>query len=119
MSLLVRQSLAAKVLLLLAFDTAFALGNRPPMPNFTATTMEGEKFSNDAVKGKVVLLQFWTTWCQYCRSDQSALDQVSQEYADKNLLVLAVNAGESRKKVKQYLVSSPRAVRIVLMENTN
>ncbi len=81
--------------------------------------MDGQKYSNDTVKGKVVLLQFWATWCQYCRSDQDAVDKISREFADKGLLVLAVDAGESKRTVKQYLTKSPRAVPIVLMENTN
>ncbi|MGA2146435.1 MAG: TlpA disulfide reductase family protein [Bryobacteraceae bacterium] len=89
------------------------------MPKFTAITIDGQRFTNDAVKGKVVLLQFWATWCQYCRRDQEAVDVVWREFSDKGLLVLAVNAGESRKKVRRYLADSPRAVPIVLMENTN
>ena len=89
------------------------------MPHFTATTMDGQQFTNDAVKGKVVLVQFWATWCQYCRRDQDAVDAVYRDFADKGLLVLAVNAGESRRKVKRYLAGSPRAVPIVLMHDTN
>jgi thiol-disulfide isomerase/thioredoxin len=90
-----------------------------PAPRFTATTLDGEKFSNESLKGKVVLVQFWATWCQYCRRDQESVDAVVGDFADKGLVVLAVNAGESKKKVKQYLAESPRACRIVLMEDTN
>jgi thiol-disulfide isomerase/thioredoxin len=89
------------------------------MPVFRATTLDGQKYNNESVKGKVVLLQFWATWCKYCRGDQDAVDTVAKEFADKGFLVLAVDAGESKKTVKQYLAKSPRAVPIVLMENTN
>lgn len=34
-----------------------------PAPRFRAKTLTGETFTNESVKGKVVLLQFWTTWC--------------------------------------------------------
>ena len=98
---------------------AAGIDARQPMPNFKATTMDGQKYSNDAVKGKVVLLQFWATWCQYCKRDQDAVDSIAKEFSDKGLLVLAVDAGESKKTVKDYLAKSPRAVPIVLMENTN
>ncbi len=104
---------------LLACGVAAGIDARQPMPNFRATTLDGQKYTNDSVKGKVVLLQFWATWCKYCRGDQDAVDTAAKEFADKGLLVLAVDAGESKRTVKQYLAKSPRAVPIVLMENTN
>jgi len=90
-----------------------------PAPNFSARTTEGERFTNDSVRGKVVLVQFWATWCQYCRREQPMVDDVAKEFADKGLIVLAVNVGESKRTVKKYLAESPRACRIVLNEDTN
>ena len=99
--------------------SGFAIDSRQPAPDFTATAIDGEKFSNESLKGKVVLLQFWTTWCRYCRSDQQAVDSLTKAFKDKGLVVLAVNVGESKKTVKQYLEKSPRACRVVLTEDTN
>jgi len=96
-----------------------ALNNRERAPNFTATTLDGEKFTNESLKGKVVLIQFWATWCKYCRGDQPAVDVMVREFANQGLVVLAVNVGESKKKVMHYLEDSPRACKIVLTENTN
>lgn len=90
-----------------------------PAPRFRAKTLGGENFTNDAVKGKVVLLQFWTTWCQYCRSEQELVDEIDAEFRDNGLVVLAVNVGESKKTVKKYLEANPRKCRIVLTEDTN
>jgi thiol-disulfide isomerase/thioredoxin len=92
---------------------------REPAPRFTAKTMGGETFSNASVKGKVVLLEFWATWCKYCRDEESLVDQVDKEFASKGLVVLAVDVGESRKTVKKYLAQNPRTVRIVLTDDTN
>jgi thiol-disulfide isomerase/thioredoxin len=92
---------------------------REPAPRFTAKSLDGEKFSNEALRGKVVLVQFWATWCQYCRRDQPSVDAIVEDFADKGLVVLAVNVGEPKRKVKQYLAESPRSCRIVLMEDTN
>jgi thioredoxin-related protein len=47
------------------------------------------------------------------------VDAIIGDFADKGLVVLAVNVGKPKKKVKQYLAESPRACRIVLMEDTN
>ena len=88
-------------------------------PRFTAKTLDGEKFSNESLKGKVVLVQFWATWCQYCRRDQPSVDAIVEDFADKGLVVLAVTVGEPKRKVKQYLAESPRACQVVLMEDTN
>lgn len=96
---------------------AFAIGE--PTPRFRAVTLDGEKLDNDSVKGKVVLLQFWTTWCGYCRRDQEAVESIVKDYGGKGLVVLAVNVGESKKKVKQYLEDNPRTCKIALTENTN
>ena len=92
---------------------------REPAPRFVAKTVAGEKFTSESVKGKVVLLQFWTTWCQYCRSEQSLVDTINDELSGKGLLVLAVDVGESKKKVSKYLEENPRSCRIVLTEDTN
>jgi thiol-disulfide isomerase/thioredoxin len=93
--------------------------SKEPAPRFTAKTTDGEKFSNDSVKGKVVLLDFWTSWCPYCNEEAAIVDRLDREFASKGLIVLAINVAESKKKVKAHLERHPRTSRIVLMEDTN
>ena len=90
-----------------------------PAPRFHAKTLSGETFNNASVKGKVVLLEFWTTWCPYCKDEQPLVDAVDHEFADKGLIVLAVDVVESKKTVKKYLQEHPRSCRVVLTEDTN
>src|SRR5438046_611973 len=90
-------------LLVLTLPQGFAADDREPAPRFHAKTLEGEQFTNQSVKGKVVLFQFWTTWCPYCKSEESLVNDVTAEFADKGLIVLAVDVAEPRKKVLQYL----------------
>src|SRR5215472_11525257 len=112
------------LVVLLAFACTAALAQqrrndatpREPAPHFNAKTLDGERFTNDSIKGKVVLLQFWTTWCQYCRGEQPLVDSLTKEFAGKGLIVLAVDVGESKSKVKKYLQENPRACRIVLTD---
>jgi thiol-disulfide isomerase/thioredoxin len=92
---------------------------REPAPHFRATTTAGEKFNNDSIKGKVVLLEFWATWCGYCEDERPFVERLNEEYGSKGLIVLAVDVGESRKTVKKYLEQHPRKTRIVLTEDTN
>jgi thiol-disulfide isomerase/thioredoxin len=106
--------------LLLAAACAFASDDDDkPAPRFRAKTMSGESFNNESVKGKVVLLEFWTTWCQYCHQEEPLVEAICQEFADKGLIVLAIDVAESKKTVKKYLEQHPRSCRIVLTEDTN
>jgi thiol-disulfide isomerase/thioredoxin len=90
-----------------------------PAPHFRAKTTSGESFNNESVKGKVVLLEFWTTWCQYCHQEEPLVEAINQEFADKGLIVLAIDVAESKKTVRKYLDQHPRACRVVLTEDTN
>jgi thiol-disulfide isomerase/thioredoxin len=98
---------------------AFALDGREPAPRFRAKTMAGETITNGSIEGKVVLVQFWATWCPYCKSDTPALEKLGLEFENQGLMVLGVNVGESKKKVKQFLEQSPRSSKMILMEDTN
>jgi thiol-disulfide isomerase/thioredoxin len=90
-----------------------------PAPHFRAKTTSGETFNNESVKGKVVLLEFWTTWCKYCHQEEGLVEQINREFSDKGLIVLAIDVAESKKTVKKYLDQHPRQTRIVLTEDTN
>ncbi|HMD71115.1 MAG TPA: TlpA disulfide reductase family protein [Bryobacteraceae bacterium] len=96
-----------------------AAADRDDAPRFSARTLDGERFTNQTLAGHPVLIQFWATWCPRCRSDQPAVDAIARDYADKGLVVLAVDLGESKRVVKSYLDRSPRECKIVLMEDTN
>lgn len=107
------------LLLLTLLSTLTAAAARDAAPPFMARTLTGETFTNDSLKGQVVLLQFWTTWCPYCRRDQPVVDRITRDFSGDGLVVLAVNAGESAEKVKTYLEQHPRSCNVVLAKDTN
>lgn len=90
-----------------------------PAPRFRAKTMTGDQFNNESVKGKVVLFEFWTTWCKFCEAEAEMVDDIAREFSGKGLIVLAVDVLEPDQKVKKYLVEHPRSVPIVLTKDTN
>ena len=90
-----------------------------PAPRFRARTTTGEQFNNESIKGKVVLFEFWTTWCKYCEEEADLVDDIAKEFKSKDLIVLAVDVLEPDQKVKKYLVEHPRSVPIVLTKDTN
>ncbi len=111
---------AVKTLLASAFPLALLKAREPeevPL-HFFAKTIDGDKLSSDSLKGKVVLLNFWATWCPYCKDDERALEKVTKDFEDKGLVVLSVDMGEPRRKVKKYLEEHPRVSKVVLAEDT-
>jgi len=108
------------LILLLSASPVFAGDDdSEPAPRFRARTMSGESFNNESTKGKVVLFEFWTTWCQYCRQEEALIEQINKEFSGQGLIVLAIDVAESKKTVKKYLEQHPRSCRIVLTEDTN
>jgi thiol-disulfide isomerase/thioredoxin len=107
------------VLILTAISLLAVPKDKEPAPRFNATTTSGEKFTNDSIKGKVVLLEFWTTWCGFCADEAGFVDKIGHDFAGKGLILLAIDVGESKKTVKKYLEQHPRTCKIVYMEDTN
>jgi len=92
---------------------------REPMPRFRAKSIDGQVFTRESLKGKVVLVQHWATWCGYCKKDEPAVEQVIKDHAKDGLVVLAINAAESKAKVQDYLKEHPRTANIVMTPDTN
>lgn len=74
-----------------------------PAPDFQAITPDGVPVALRDYRGSVVALNFWATWCVPCRTEMPALQTASQSFADGELVILAVNAGESRRNVQSYV----------------
>src|SRR5579863_5937183 len=118
-----RRSLSRHVLLsliALLVVAAFASDETgQPAPRFRARTTTGDQLNNESVKGKVVMFEFWTTWCQYCEQEAGMVDDIAREFSSKGLIVLAVDVLEPDQRVKKYLAEHPRGVPIVLTKDTN
>ena len=67
----------------------------------------------DTYKGKVLLVDFWASWCVPCKSSFPALDGLFKEYRDHGLQVLAVNVDERDKDAKAFLQPRPHVMPIV------
>ena len=59
-------------------------------PNFTLQTLDGRSVTLSALRGKVVLLNFWATWCSPCKAEMPALQRVYADEESRGLVVLAV-----------------------------
>ena len=87
---------------------------RADLPQFSAHTLDGESISANSLRGRPVLVQFWATWCGYCRRDQPIVDDLESRFAEQGLVVLAVNVGQPEAVVRAYLAQSPRSSHVVM-----
>ena len=65
-----------------------------------------EEFTEETLtqyQGKVVVLNFWATWCPPCRAEMPALEAVYQEYRDRGVVIVAVNVVESSKAILRFV----------------
>ena len=63
--------------------------------DFNCQDLEGQAWSLDKVKGKIVLLRFWADWCPYCRYEMPIIDKYYRKLKKEGFLVLAVNVKQS------------------------
>jgi peroxiredoxin len=88
------------VVLLLFCGLLTGMGSKPPQvgglaPPFTLNDLKGRPVSLADYKGKVVLLNFWATWCEPCRKEMPEIQTAYEQFQDRGLVVLAVNFGEN------------------------
>jgi len=72
-------------------------------PPFVLKDLEGKTVSLTALKGKVILLNFWATYCGPCKTEMPSLSALYEGLKDKGFLVLAVSIDTSEKPVKSYV----------------
>ena len=74
------------------------------MPVFRATTVDGAELSDESLRGKTVLINFWATWCPPCRVEMPTLQTIYSEYKGKGLEILAVNIEpDSNQEIREFM----------------
>jgi len=73
-----------------------------PVPPFSLQTLEGKTLNISSLKGKVVLLDFWDTWCGPCRQAMPELKTLLQKNSGKPLVVVSVSADQDRKAPEEF-----------------
>jgi peroxiredoxin len=100
------QVLAAAVFLALAC-VANAADLKPwtggPLPEFTLKDMNGATQRLADYRGKVVLINFWATWCGPCRDEMPSIQELSNRLKGRPFAVLAINLDEPESRIRTFL----------------
>ena len=77
---------------------------RRAAPDFTKDSLSGETVRLSELRGKVVMVDFWTSWCPPCRREAPTLAEVYREYAHRNVEFIGVAIWDDRNRVEDYVL---------------
>ena len=72
-------------------------------PPFTVTALDGSKFNLDAMGGRVVLIDFWATWCGPCNEELPHMKKIAKEFAGQPLVIISVSWDSDETKWKNFI----------------
>lgn len=89
-------------------DSVWSMGARPPVvgmaaPDFRLPDLTGGEQSLRQYRGKIVLVNFWATWCKPCTTEMPAMQTTYDRLRDRGFVVLAVNELEDEAKVREHI----------------
>lgn len=117
----------SSILLALALSSGFlegaeagalvALNSRPMAPDFELEDIGGKAHRLSDMKGSVVLINFWATWCPPCRAEMPSLERLKTQVNDADFRIVAVNLGEKKEDISRFYFSlNPPLTFKVLMD---
>ena len=72
-------------------------------PSFEVTALDGSKFNLDAMNGRVVLIDFWATWCGPCNEELPHMQKIAKEFAEQPLVIISVSWDRDETAWKQFI----------------
>jgi thiol-disulfide isomerase/thioredoxin len=88
-------------------------------PDFRLKKLGGGEIALSEFKGKVVLLDFWATWCAPCRAEMPEFEKLHKELAAKDVAILAVDADEAEETVADFIKHEKYTMPVLLTEGTD
>lgn len=85
-------------------ETVVQVGDRAP--EFSIKADNGQTYTRSNFGGKLLILNFWATWCPPCREELPSLDALQRTLGSKGLVVLAVSVDKDEKAYRQFLAAN-------------
>jgi cytochrome c biogenesis protein CcmG/thiol:disulfide interchange protein DsbE len=72
-------------------------------PDFSLTSFEGQTYTLSELRGKVVIINFWASWCPPCREEAAYLEQTWRKYKDQGVIFIGVDYADAEKPALAYI----------------
>src|SRR5207237_3540111 len=113
------KTLASAVSLLIVLSGLLGMAARPPLvgspaPEIVLKDLQGRDVKLSDLRGKVVLVNFWATWCKPCKEEMPAMQAAYDKLRDEGLVVLAVNELEDVQRVAEHVRSHGHTFPVVM-----
>ncbi len=102
---LVRSFAIAAVVAVAAGPAAAEVVKGQKAPDFSLATLKGGRVSLAALRGKVVLIDFWAEWCAPCKKELPELEKIARDLASKGVVVVAVNIDKQKGNAERLVKS--------------
>ena len=73
-----------------------------PVPDFSLPQLDGQMLQLSSYRGRVVVLDFWATWCDPCREETPYLVQLQQKYGDRGLQIIGISMDDGPEPVRGF-----------------
>ena len=98
-----KRILGAVTFMLLIMGCTSPSGSTEYAPDFSLESLSGEMISLSQYKGKVVLVDFWATWCPPCRQSIPELVKLQEKYREDGLIILGLSLDDPQQANNEYL----------------
>ena len=115
----------AALMLFAACSAAWAAGGelKPwsggATPSLALRDLQGKEHKLADYRGKVVVLNFWATWCDPCREEMPSMQRLQDKLADKAFAILAIDYGEGAPRINDFLKKVPVRFTVLLDRDTS
>jgi peroxiredoxin len=99
----------------LSLDAVAQIGK--PAPEFALNDINGKKVSLSEYKGKVVLLNFWATFCGPCKAEMPSLNNLFLALKNDGLIVLAISTDDSEKPIQSFITKKAITFPVLIDKN--